>query len=96
MGGETPNTAKLLPYRFFGPKSDLPVILAVMVLPAFCCADVTTLVKGYDKQTAMQLVFNLYIYIKNFPYPKFATCNDPRFSVLYSANFIAQNVVGII
>lgn len=43
MGGETPIIAKLLLIRFFEAKSHLPVIRAVIVFPAFCCADVTIL-----------------------------------------------------
>jgi hypothetical protein len=43
MGGETPIIAKLLLILFFEVKSHLPVIRAVIVLPAFCCAEVTTL-----------------------------------------------------
>lgn len=90
MGGETPNTAKLLLYRFFGPQSDLPVILAVIVLPAFCCADVKTLVKGYDRQTTMRLVFNLDIqHLVSLCLPPIMTQD------LYGANFLVQNTVGI-
>lgn len=43
MGGETPIIAKLLLILFFEAKSHFPVTRAVIVLPAFYCADVTTL-----------------------------------------------------
>lgn len=43
MGGETPMIAKLLLTLVLEAKSHRPVIRAVMVFPAFCCAEVTTL-----------------------------------------------------
>jgi hypothetical protein len=49
MGGETPIIAKLLLILALEPKSDRPVIRAVIVFPAFCWAAVTTL-GAYYKQ----------------------------------------------
>lgn len=43
MGGETPMIAKLLLILVLEAKSHRPVIRAVIVFPAFCCAEVTTL-----------------------------------------------------
>lgn len=58
MGGETPIIAKLLLILFFEAKSHLPVTRAVIVLPAFCCADVTTLGPHYKRN--IRLAENLW------------------------------------
>lgn len=47
--------AKLLLILVLEPKSQRPVIRAVIVFPAFCCAAVTTLGANY-KQRQSQLV----------------------------------------
>lgn len=49
MGGVTPITAKLPEALDFCHISARPVIRAVIVLPAFCCADVITFAMGYNK-----------------------------------------------
>lgn len=50
MGGETPMIAKLLLILVLEPKSQRPVIRAVIVFPAFCCAAVTTLGANYKQR----------------------------------------------
>ena len=57
MGGETPIIAKLLLILFFEAKSHLPVTRAVIVLPAFCCADVTTLGPHYKEIFGWQKIY---------------------------------------